>query len=221
MDLENLTLDKNPHFENSVKSLQEIETNPEYVSKNLARHTFELSPFKKLNSSLHGSARKELENLVMKYSRGMVVESDGFKREHNQYHFGKLGKILGTGTAVSGLMYALPGRFYPNINGIKGALKYLNPLNIVKDVSKYAFLRGIKGIGSTLFSPFLYLSAGYTLYQVIKSLIKRKKNKNERSKFVRDLSNEELYKTLEDLKRIKNIKEDFSYLRQEIKNDAA
>lgn len=221
MNLENITLEKNPHFSNSIKSLQEIRINPQYVGDNLARHAFEVESFKNLRRGIKDKdAREELEKLVMKYSKGMVVDSAKFKRAHNSYHVGKVGKILGTGTVASGLMYSLPGRFYPSINGIGGALQYLNPFggkSMIQDAGKYLILRGIKGIGSTLFSPFMHLTAGYTLYKLVKGLIQRKKNKNERSKLVRSLSNEELYQTLEDLKKIKGIEEDFSYINPEVK----
>jgi hypothetical protein len=225
MNLENIAIEENPHFNNSVQSLQSIKTNPDYVGKNLARHAFEVQALKNLKSNIRDKdSRKELEELVMKYSKGMAVDSDKFKRAHNTYHLGKVGRILGGGTIASGLMYSLPGRFYPSVNGIGGALQYLNPFsgkNLAKDAGKYLFLRGIKGIGSTLFSPFMYLSAGYAVYKLIKHLIKRKKNKNERSRLVKSLSNEELYKTLEELKQIKGIKEDYSYLNPEVNYEKA
>ncbi len=225
MDLEKITLDGNPSLSHSVKNLQEIQTNPLYVEDNLTRHVFENNAFKKLSGKIKDKdAREELEKLVMKYSKGMVLDSNGFKKAHRQYHVGKVGKMLGTGAIASGLMYALPGRFYPSVNGIGGALQYLNPFsgkNMVKDLAKYTVLKGIKGIGSTLFSPFMYLSAGYTLYKVIKGLIQRKKLKNQKSKLIKNLSDEDLYQTLEELKQIKGIKEDYSHLRPEVKYEEA
>jgi len=225
LGLENLTLEEERVFQDSAINLQDAHLNPGKVGEKVARHAFENNEFKKLRGKIKDKdAREELEDLVMKYSKGMAVDSNYFKKAHSQYNVGKLGKIIGTGAVASGLMYALPGRFYPSVNGVGDALKYLLPFtgkSIAKDLGKYALLRSIKGIGSTFFSPLMYLSAGYSLYKLVKGLIHKKKNKNERSKLVKSLSNEDLYQTLEGLKRMKGVEKDYSFLKPGEKNEAA
>lgn len=187
--------------------------NTEGLSNIIEKYITENNTFKKLYGTLSKSGKSEFMEHLREYTSRAMETPGKLRRYVTQKHLGDLVeslkehstdklKTLGSGIYEKGagylktakdLVYSIPGRIYPYLEGIGAKL---NPMQYLKG----GLATAGSWLGKNLLRGTLYGLGAYLLYRTVKGLWQKHKEEKEKSKLHQELKRDTLDEILAELR---------------------